>query len=133
MRARALVLSILPIALAIAPSVVHAQRAVYRDCWDRSTWRGSMSYTCSRDAELAVSERRAAAAARSEARAIASAARTQSRAASVAMRAEARAAVRAWSRVDARAYSGGTRAMERLRDRLDARRYENRSRYYRRW
>jgi hypothetical protein len=133
MRARALILwSLLPLALAAAPSTGHAQ-TVYRDCWNRSTWYGS-SFRCGGEADVAAAQRRAdAAAARAEARARTQERLADNRAVVAAQRAEARANARAWSsietrrRVDERAVERPN-AAARIRERLDERRFETRVR-----
>jgi hypothetical protein len=138
MRTRALVLSsILPLVIAMAPSVTQAQRTDSGNCRGVVySWSPSRSYDCSsydasvaraaRDVARDVSRR-----ARNESRDAARWARVQTRAYSTAARADARA----WDRAMSRARVGvrASELRERLRDREDARRYEMRNRYYYRW
>jgi hypothetical protein len=132
MRTRALVLaSILPIALAFAPSVAHGQRSVYRDCRGRFDW--SPSHGCSYDAAAARAARQAADRARQAARAAASRVRAESRAYAAAARANARAWNRDMARDMSRARIRADELRNRLRDRMESRMYERRRPNYRRW
>ena len=100
MRSRAFLLfTAFPIALSVAPSVVHSQTYVYRDCRDRYSASGSRYYACSYDPEMAARARADAARARAEAREDAARERSYAqRYASV-----ARADARAWDLSVARA------------------------------
>jgi len=92
MRSRAFFLfTALPIALAVAPSVVHSQSYVYRDCRDRYSASGTLYYSCSYDAEFAARARAAAARARAEASEAARWARSYSRSYASTVRADNRA------------------------------------------
>ena len=100
MRSRAFLLfTAFPIALSVAPSVLHSQTYVYRDCRDRYSPSGSRYYGCSYDSEMAARARADAARARAEARQDAARERSYAqRYASV-----ARADARAWDLSVARA------------------------------
>jgi hypothetical protein len=122
MRARALVvMSILPIALAVVPSAAHAQRS--RDCWSYSEWRDWNSCIRRRTADDP-SVHRAAMIDRDRARAAANAARDAARRASAAARVESQAWARERARLDRE---------DRDRARADARAYRRRPSYTRWW
>ena len=158
MRSRALLLfTALPIALAVAPSVLHSQTYVYRDCRDRYSASGSRYYSCSYDAEVAARARADAARARAEAREDANRARSYAQRYASAARADARAwdlsvarAVRTTEarvranetriranenrlRATERAREARERTADRARDRADERARDRRYRYYNRW
>ena len=157
MRSRAFLLfTALPIALAVAPSVVHSQSYVYRDCRDRYSASGTLYYSCSYDAEFAARARAAAARARAEASEAARWARSYSRSYASTVRADTRAWESSVARAlrtsearfradEARIRANETRdrareralertreARERARERADRAR-DQRYRYYNRW
>jgi hypothetical protein len=107
-----LLISALPLALFVAPSVVHGQRIVYRDCYDRYNSYGVRYYGCSYDPDIAARAREAAARARE---------------ASARARTEAREAAN-WARSYARSYSYDTRAWERNLERARLRAIDTRIR-----
>src|SRR6185369_7323284 len=127
---RALVLvSILPLALALTPAAAHGQRIVSRDCWIRCS---SRFYDRSYDVEVARVARQAAARARADSRAAASRVRAEARAYASAARAD----TKAWERRARTIPLARFRADElrsKLRDRLDSRVYVRRGPNYRRW
>jgi hypothetical protein len=133
MRSRALLLiSALPVALSITPSLAHGQRVADRDCRDRYTSYGSRYYDCSYDATIAARAREAAARARAEAREDANWARSSERRLASAVRADTRGWERSISRIrvqnDSRIRANESRI--HLRERaLD----RERDRYNRRW
>jgi hypothetical protein len=129
MRPKALLLSILPIALAVAPSVARGQLSISRDCRDRYSWSASRFYDCSYSTEMAQRARAAAARARADARDAARWARSDARAYASAARAEAKA----WDRNFSSARLRASELQIRLRDRAEARERARRERYDRRW
>jgi hypothetical protein len=143
MRSRALLLiTALPIALSIAPSIAYGQRITDRDCRDRYTSYGSRYYDCSYDATIAARAREAAARARAEARDAANRARSYAQRYASAVRADTRAWERSISRIRIqheariRANEARIRANDlriRLRERALDRERDRRDRYYRRW
>jgi hypothetical protein len=158
MRSRAfLFFTALPIALAVAPSVVHSQTYVYRDCRDRYSASGARYYSCSYDPEIAAQARAAAARARAEASEAARWARSYSRNYASTVRADARAWESSLARAlrtsearvradEARIRANETRdrareralersreVRERARERAEDRARDQRYRYYNRW
>jgi hypothetical protein len=122
MRARAVLLAFLPLALAASPAA--AQR-YSSDCVARPNDRGGTYISCARRNDYAAEQRRIASEARRETRAMTNRIRAESRAIASAARADARAFQR---RVNA------DRTMLRLRERVNARVFERPSRSHsRRW
>ena len=118
MRPRALVLaSLIPVALAFAPSAATAQRYTFDRCRDRFG-------DCSFDRDIARRARENARRIRDEVRANARATSAEARAFATAARAQGRLRERPIPAARFRADA----LRERLRDRFDARRYERRGR-----
>ncbi len=146
MRSRAFLLfTAFPIALSMAPSVLHSQTYVSRDCRDRYSASGSRYYACSYDPEVAARARADAARARAEAREDAARARSYAQRYASDARAwdvsvarairtsEARSRV---SEARIRADENRLRASERAREareRAADRARDRRYRYYNRW